>query len=373
MKLSKLLVIAGIGVSCLGAYWVGSWGGSQWNNPDAKPRKQAIGGLTVDTACLDLGEVWEEKAFRYELPIENSTLREIEITDFIVSCSCLAVEPRKLTIPPRETATIRLKLDFTHRTQREIGQKERALAVKVTPILKTGEPPGAGWYLTGLIKSRVTLDSLAVNFGESPVQDQPPVLRTVIATTHVPVAGLTAKADASRATVRIQRRTNFPEQFEIVIAPQPTLRVGRFQFEVALELTTPEGQILEGVTLPVEGIMQPEIRPLPARILLGSRPIGEMAEAFVVLQAPPETQVIVDHIEVDSEDIHVEPASVEGAAAGRTFRVTQRVTRPGDQTSIVRFTLHKPNQPAKTLSMDVCYRGEVKAIREVEQQRSQDP
>jgi hypothetical protein len=63
-------------------------------------------------------------------------------------------------------------------------------------MLKSGRPKGPGWKLTGTVKSRVTLDSLAIYFGESPVEGQTPAPRTVIATTHLPAEGLTATVSA---------------------------------------------------------------------------------------------------------------------------------------------------------------------------------
>src|SRR5260370_952595 len=107
------------------------------------------------------------------LTVRDSTgFAFLVIPYFRVGSSALwrAVEPRKLTIPSGETATVRLKLDLTHRTQREIGQKERPFLVEATPVFKSGRGQGAGWKLTGVLKSRVTLDSLAIYFGESPVQ-----------------------------------------------------------------------------------------------------------------------------------------------------------------------------------------------------------
>jgi hypothetical protein len=139
MRLHKVLVIAGIGVSCLGAYWLGSWGGSEGSNPDAKPRKQAIGGLEVETASLQIGAVWEAKSFPFNLAIHNATSAEVRVDDFMVSCSCVAVEPRSLRIPAGQTADVHLTLELTQRTPNQRHIDRRDLRLEVKPNIKGNE------------------------------------------------------------------------------------------------------------------------------------------------------------------------------------------------------------------------------------------
>lgn len=82
----------------------------------------------------------------------------------------------------------------------------------------------------------------------------------------------------------------------------------------------------------------------------------------MTLQAAADAKVAVDHIEIDSPDVHVEPATVEGIAAGRAFRVRQKVTKVGEQVSEVRFSIRKPDKKLETLPVQVCCRGEVNSV-----------
>jgi len=165
--------------------------------------------------------------------------------------------------------------------------------------------------------------------------------------------------DPPLATAQFKPVEGSSAQFEVTITPSPMLPVGPFKFEVALDLVSPVGERLTGIRLPVEGTVQPEIRPLPARLFLGSRAVGEAVEAFVVLQAQPGTPIIVDQIEADTPDVDIKPFSLAGSPSGRAFRVVQRVAKSGDQVSVIRFTIHKSNQQPQTVNMDVCYRGEL--------------
>jgi hypothetical protein len=148
-------------------------------------------------------------------------------------------------------------------------------------------------------------------------------------------------------------------KYEILIAPHPSLQPGVFKSKATLFVNTPEGERLSGATFGIDGRVQAEVRPLPARLMLGSKEIGEKAEAVVVLQASAATKVIVERIETDSPDIHVEPATIEGSPPERTFRVSQRVTQLGDQVGTVHFFIRKGSRPAEPIVMEVTYRGEV--------------
>ncbi len=81
----------------------------------------------MDEAALDLGEVWERRDFLHPLVIRNRRSATAEIQGFVASCGCLTVESRSLAVPPGETATVRLKLDLSHRAPHELGQAVRPL------------------------------------------------------------------------------------------------------------------------------------------------------------------------------------------------------------------------------------------------------
>lgn len=175
---ARILVGVVLAASGAAAYEFGYMGGGE--SPELPPRFQSIGGLRVLQSDLDMGEVWEAKAFVCRLPIENETAGSITVTGFATSCGCLEVEPQSLTLPPFQSASLQLKVDLTRRTHQELGFAERPLQVEVTPVLKTGWPRESAWKLLGVVKSRVTLDKLALHFGETVVQGENASLVTFV-------------------------------------------------------------------------------------------------------------------------------------------------------------------------------------------------
>jgi hypothetical protein len=202
------------------------------------------------------------------------------------------------------------------------------------------------------------LNPLYVHFGEMAVHDQAPPRRKVVVTAHVPVDGLEAFPNPAIATVEVKRSKEDPSRFELTVAPLPTLPPGPFSCTVSVTIQEAGCGRCPAATFPVAGQMMPEVRPFPAKLLLGSGPIGSTVEGVVVLQAPPEAGVVVESIQIDSADVHLRPMAVEGMPGGRTYRVTQRVSEAGDHSSVVRFVIRKAGGPLQNATMEVWYRGE---------------
>jgi hypothetical protein len=366
---NRSLILAAMLLTCPFAYVLGS-SLAQYHlrlqvdtiPSNAVPREPRIAGLTVAAADLDFGEVWEAEEFAWPLPIRNETSKDIKIVDFFKSCTCFEVNPRSLTVPAHQTKTVQLTLDLTNRSEAETGLQSRLFLNEITPQLEKGKfPHEPGWQLHGLVRSRITLDNLAVHFGEAPVHGQASVPYRVLAKVHVATEKLEITVHPDLALVQVRRRDDDPSQFEISVAPRSDLPVGRFEGRVKIDLLTPSGDRLSGISLPIEGQVQSEIRPLPARLLLGSGALGKSLEGFVVLQVPSGMEMVVKQIETESADVQVEWVTMNGSPDGRTFRITQQISKEGDQSSIVHFTVSNGNSRIK-VPTEVCYRGCAKSI-----------
>jgi hypothetical protein len=353
----RLYTIGGVVfLSCLTAYLFGFV--SRKPAPQAEPAEVLIDGLAVAPAALDFGEVWEQKAFAWEVVLENRTDADVRVPSFVTTCGCVALSPRSVTVPARGTAKLAVTLDLTHRGPGEETAAVRPFTVGITPVGIGQGPRQASWVVHGTVKSRVTLNPLYVHFSEMAVQGQAPPRRKVVVTAHVPVDALEAFVNPAIATVEVKRSKDDRSRFELTVAPLPTLPPGPFSCTGTIALQEAGCGRCPAAIFPVEGQMMPEVRPFPAKLLLGSGPIGSTVEGAVVLQAPAEGSVVVESIQIDSPDVHVRPVAVEGMPEGRTYRVTQRVSEAGDHSSVVRFVIRKADGPPQNASMEVWYRGE---------------
>lgn len=130
----QLALLLAVLISVLAAY---SLGGR--TAPVTSPANEhVIDGLAVQAAALDLGEVWEQRDYVCNLPIRNRIGQDVNVAEFAVSCQCLVVEPRTITIPPGETVTVRLTLNLAERAEKNIDLPERPLLVEVVPVFRGG-------------------------------------------------------------------------------------------------------------------------------------------------------------------------------------------------------------------------------------------
>jgi hypothetical protein len=362
MKQKQALVLVLVALACAAGYLAGRQGRAP--GPDQpSPPAQSIDGLVVDGNVLKLGEVQEDREFTCAIPICNETDREINVERFGLGCaSCMSVEPASIRIGPGRTETVKLKIDLSQRRLTDFGQPTRTYSGSFWPIIqgatRSNKPGENLWQVTALVKSSITIDMSAVNFGESPVSGQPAAPIKVRVTAHIPLRSLTAQADAAILSVRVRPLDSHLNQFEVLVVPRADLPPGRFQAGLSVEPVAADGQRLPALVLPVAGEVQEEIHPLPVRLLLGTRTIGTEAEEVVVLQAPAGARLEVTGIQTDSSDVHVEPTIVPGSPDGRTFRVVQKVTAIGDRRSTVRFVIRDRSGMTRTALMEVSYRGE---------------
>lgn len=239
---------------------------------------------------------------------------------------------------------------------------ETPFEVEICPLLKLTRTPSPGWRLHGVIRSRVTLNTPFLDFGDTAVRGQSAPVRKVAAVVHVADASLRTKVVPDVATVEVRPSEGPADRFDLMLAPRPSLPVGPFSCKVHIDLITKDGEYLPGVALLVAGKMQPEVRAIPAQLVFGPRRIGQTAESTVTLQVPKGEDWVVDHIEMDARDVRVEPVAGSRTQAGRVFRIRQPITKAGHQSSTIRFFVRKGRSDPVPLAMEVSYDGDESGV-----------
>ena len=314
-----------------------------------------IDGLAVAVRDLDMGEVWEDNAIPWELPITNRSDREIHILEFN-ACSCLTFEPRSVRIAPGDTARVRLALDLTYRTPTEIGEDRRSFRLPIYPMCRRNVLPQAGWVLRGIARYRVVLNATMIQFGEIRGGDDESLLRKVSATARLPVRLLSAKVDPPYVTAQVSKSPDANDRFELSIRPNSTLAPGPFQCEVSVEAITPGGDLLAGARLPVEGIVVSPVQAVPAQVLFGSHPVGCSIESTIRFQSRTDSAWKVEQWETDSPGLRVIPPFADELKQ-TSFRLVQRIVEAGDHKSVVRFAVRLGEDKSIVVPVEVSYHG----------------
>lgn len=346
--------------ACYGAYHLGvvvSAAGSRPNpgsRPDAAHSSQ-ISGLEIAASDLDLGEVWEDPNFVRPVTITNRGGRPVEVVDLRGGCECTSVDPRSFVLGPGESQRVQVKIDLTHRYPHQFGVARRELSVGLHPILKDRGARAEGWKVTGVIKSRVSLEGRVINFGDMCGQGGPPVTRKMRATAHVPLVGLDALCPADLATVGVRQVAGKSGEYHITVTPNPSLPLGTFKFDVDLAATLHDGGKVPCSSFHVEGEMRSPVRVVPDPVLLGEFVVGTKAEALVSIRFPA-AGWLVDRVETELSETSI--TSADPIDACPTYRITQPITKNGDGYCAVRFVVRKPDGKLEMVPAAVRWYGE---------------
>lgn len=362
-NLSKLpfgrwLTFAVLRVGCfVAACWLAGWLATtfavqQARTEVASPRVYEIGGIVVPPSALQIGEVWENNKFELKLPLRNASSSQLRVLEVQAGCSCVEVSPGNFTLRPKETIELKLTIDLTKRAPWERHQDNRPVALDIRPLIDGVALSNRAWLVEGIVRSRITLDVESLGFGDRPVSGSVNAPRTIKAQLHASEGELAAKVvpyGAGSVTVSWLKEG----EYALAVAPAASLPPGAFAFHVEFSMLDSDGKRIQaGRTLPVTGVMQPEIRAFPAQVLLGTKEVGSTAETVVQLQSPPGSGWVVDRVEVDSPDLKIEPN-------GADYRIRQKVTGEGDHFSIVKFFVRNSKAGKVTpLRMTVSYFGQ---------------
>lgn len=317
--------------------------------------QQQINGLEVDAADLDFGEAWESPDFVRTLTVRNTGAHAVAVKDMQGGCECTAVEPAAFVVAPGGEQRVAVKIDLTHRFPHHFGVERRELAISVRPTFAGRGVAAESWAVRGVVKSRVSVDGRALEFGDLCGQGGPAVTRAMKATAHVPLAALEATAPADKATVSVAPAPKRPGGYDVRVTPNPDLPLGAFQFDVRLTATTPDGAKHKCVAFRVQGEMRSPVRVIPDQMLLGEHATGTTTEAVVSVKLPA-TRWTVERVETERTDTSV--TDVPPLDGHPTYRIAQLIANPGDHSAQVRFVCRKPNGQLETVLATVRWFGE---------------
>lgn len=284
-----------------------------------RPPVDSTAALVVDAEHLSFGDVWEDPAFGWVLPIRNMTNEEVEISHFETSCGCGKTEPSSVTIPARGTAEVRLTLNLVT-AHREPDLKGEEFKVAVQPRIGKGAGQRAGWVVYGRVKRPFVIDPPVVDFEERLVWGQTFAPRSATITCGLDVAELTARCDSPHLTAKVTRDVNNARQFRLEVQAREDMPSGFFNNLVRLTAGTASKKAVPGA-VPVVGRVLEEVGLRPELLAFGAEPIGTNVKETVLLQSRSPHEFAIQEIDT-------------GGVAGLAVDVGQK-TKDGTQPLVV--------------------------------------
>jgi hypothetical protein len=297
------------------------------------------GGLWVEAKYLDLGEVWEqEEPLPWLLPIHNSTAKTLEIGDWVTSCACLAIEPRRLPLPAGHTEVVKLALN-TAATAPRPGVIHWPLAVHLIPRLKEIGTVQPGWVLRGTVKKVLFFDPPEWDFAERLVCGQPWPAARVAIQAQAELQEIRWQAEEIPVQVRLWRSEEDAFRFFLEVLPQPCLPVGSFTWKLRLVPVSRGGKLLPVCSYVVRGRVVEEVEAYPERLEWGRQEIGRQVREVISLRARRGQCWEVEGVKTSSETLQVEALASQRNEEERYYAVVGRIDREGEQEEQVIFSI----------------------------------
>lgn len=304
-------------------------------------------GLEIASTQLSLGEIWEESAFCHKLVLENRSSDDLKILDFATSCACMAIKPRSLTIPAGESREVQIILDLSARTSAESTLPARDFEAHLVPRVQSHFPQQPGWTIKARVRRALTLTAPHIDCGLI-VRGQSPTPCETVATARIPLKSVRPDCDRSLAHVSVSRSDKARDTFDISITPSSIRPAGPFRFDVRLYPETVDSAPLPPTTLRVTGLAIDDIQALPSPVSLGAQPLGVLAEETVLLRSITGRPIQIHGINNAPPDLTIQLLPRQSNTAP-CFRLVQRITALGDQSSEISILVGTPNEPQPVL------------------------
>lgn len=266
----------------------GSWVGVQWGQSAALRQQvnESQPSLIVEQDALDFGEAWVQPAFVYTFPVKNLTSRPVRVVAIEPSCACTSVEPDSFMVAPTAAVPLSVELNLLS-TAPVPGHGASRFVTTLTALLDDGSR--ISWQLTGKVKRLASTAPSAVLLGDLSIYGGPYESRLIQVRFYHPVGEVSVRCPPRFGKVAIEKTQSdvnvYRVRFEPAVPP-----LGQFKFTIEIDATSPTGQPLPSIAIPVQGRVVPDVQASPDVVNLGvctpGDPLNVAVELWSVTGAP---------------------------------------------------------------------------------------
>lgn len=344
----RALAVMAVVVSCIWAWILG-----------VAARREDNTGLTVSEEYLNLGEIWEESDAHWTFTVQNKSDKDIDVKEFLVSCSCITVEPKSVKIPAGQSVDVRLVLDLTSRRDEEVGLNERPFKASILALFFSGETQyKREWAIQGRVKSRITTNPHVLDVGIRR-RGEAAATHSVAVIAHVPVKDVMLNYDRRMLKVKTTQLTRGgePKRFLMELNISDDFSAGPFNLPIDIQVLDANGATRQGTQFHVNGIGIEDIESVPSQLVLGCGTLNALLSREIVLRSYGGSDVKIDSIVIPSREVTVDHINTSTSGCP-VYKITQRFTKTGDQLSTIKIICHTTRDPRSvTLEIPVSYRG----------------
>lgn len=194
-----------------------------------------------------------------------------------------------------------------------------------------------------------------VRLGTHSERTQPIPSQHITIKTVVPVRAITATCRLTRFGVDVKQSKANSSEHELTIAPEGILPVGRYAFDVQVEVELDSGRKVRPGQIAVIGEIAADIQAAPPVLALGARSLGETVEETLTISSLTGQAFQVIDVKVNGGGLAVEP--LQDGAEAHAYHVRQHITGLQSQHGWVSFRVRNEAGREEDIRVGVIYHG----------------
>jgi hypothetical protein len=312
--------------------------------------------LLVQPGDLDFGEVLERDTFSWILPVTNCSEHEVHIVDIQSSCACVSVEPKEVTIAPRQTTDVQLTLDLIKSKGNESVAHIRDCEIQLMPVIAGQTRKENGWILRGRVRSLFTLTPPVLDYWDGVNIGAPYPTKRVTIQGNEPLTDIVVKCDSSQFKTTLLQDGADGQKWELEVSPADTLSPGYFSGSITVQGITADRSCRTTKTIPVAGVVHSDVQVFPSKVTFGFKRIGDSDSQRLTVSSKSGNSFEIDRLETSSADLSI--CVADSAPTGcKLLRLTQRCTDSGQHSSVVTVGIREGTGTRYSIPVNISYAG----------------
>lgn len=331
----------------------GSYAGNRYfQQPVAPPAQEAKRDhLFAPVAALQFSEVSDVEKVDLVVPIQNISDEPVDIVRLVPSCACTVASFQPGPLLPGSSIHVKVTINVDPWRANLDTEGRTAVSTSIAAEYRT---PGnttllqQTWQIAGRVRQTISAapDLWWGNIPESAPQG-PHQLRASKIVVYGSLGSLQVTEPSSVIAVALKPDGR---DFEILVGPGATPRLGPFDEVVSVRARTPDGRAVHQ-SLRIRGVIVPDVLPDAPELPLGGKEAGEVSVHTVKLRAANGLPFTVVDVVPEGSGL-----SVASGGTANEYVVTQRITEIGGVQNRVRFVV-RTDRGLRTVSVPVTYTG----------------
>jgi hypothetical protein len=292
--------------------------------------------IRIPETSLDFGTRWMQDSIEIALPVHNVAGRILDITNIATSCACTVVDRPSLTLGPRETQNLKVKLDVGRKRAQTLSRGESDFEASITMSVANWTPSAWRWRIHGKIASPITISPPQPALHVIAGAKLEPLSWKVVAAPQVRslrLASATGVADARLDPV------DPPHGYRLSAKPLKRTAIGRFVSKIVLQATGGGTMSFPPTTVEIEGRVDPPVRFEPPVALIGALEVGRSGTKEMSLVSVIGTPFTLADVKAAGNAGASVQWDVHQKGPVHAIRVSQKSTAVGVHTTVLKATV----------------------------------